>query len=94
MAALRSWQPGVEQAWAQWCSQVFARLGAGVEGAAYRPAWCQGHFSASRMNSFASSVGGSFSSAICSVASPPGSSSGVGGVSSGGVGGSGEGGGG
>ena len=84
---------GVEQAWAQRFSQVFARLGAGAEGAAYRPAWYQGNFSATRMNSFASSVGGSFSSAISSAASPPGSSSGGGGGSSGGGGGGGGGGG-
>jgi uncharacterized membrane protein YgcG len=83
---------GVEQEWAQRFSRVFTRL-AGAEGAAYRPAWYRGNFSSSRMNSFASSVGGSFSSAISSAASPPGSSSGGGGGSSGGGGGGGGGGG-
>jgi len=84
---------GVEQAWAQRFSEVFARLEA-TGGGAYSPAWYQGDFSSGRMRSFASSVGGNFSSAISSAASPPGSSSGGGGGGSSGGGGGGGGGGG
>lgn len=83
---------GVEQAWAEQFSEVFARLEA-TGGAAYSPAWYRGSFTATRMGSFASSVGGKLSSAISSAATAPGSSSGSGGGSSGGGGGGGGGGG-
>jgi uncharacterized membrane protein YgcG len=82
---------GVEQAWAEQFSEVFARLQA-TRGVAYSPTWYQGSFNASRMGSFASSVGGKLSSAISSAATAPGSSSGSGGSSGGGGGGGGGGG--
>ena len=82
---------GVEQAWAEQFSEVFARLRA-TGGPAYSPAWYQGSFNSSRMGSFASSVGGKLSSAISSAATAPGSSSGSGGSSGGGGGGGGGGG--
>ena len=84
---------GVEQAWAERFSRVFARL-EDTQGRAYSPAWYQGDFSPARMNSFASSVGGNLSSAISSAATAPGSSSGGGGGGSSGGGGGGGGGGG
>jgi uncharacterized membrane protein YgcG len=82
---------GVEQAWAEQFSAVFARMQA-TQSAAYSPAWYQGSFNASRMGSFASSVGGKLSSAVSSAATAPGSSSGSGGSSGGGGGGGGGGG--
>lgn len=82
---------GVEQAWAEQFSEVFARMQANRD-AGYSPAWYQGSFNPSRMGSFASSVGGKLSSAISSAATAPGSSSGSGGSSGGGGGGGGGGG--
>jgi uncharacterized membrane protein len=82
---------GVEQAWAEQFSEVFARMQANRD-AGYSPAWYQGSFNPGRMGSFASSVGGKLSSAISSAATAPGSSSGSGGSSGGGGGGGGGGG--
>jgi uncharacterized membrane protein YgcG len=83
---------GVEQAWAEQFSDVFARLAA-AGGKSYSPHWYSGDFSSSRINRFTSDVSNNFSSAISSAATPPGSSSGSGGGSSGGGGGGGGGGG-
>jgi len=84
---------GVEQAWAEQFTSVFARLQA-EQGAAYRPRWYHGDFNSARLGSFANDVGSGFTSAISSAASPPGSSSGGGGGGSSGGGGGGGGGGG
>ncbi|MDD5555987.1 MAG: DUF2207 domain-containing protein [bacterium] len=84
---------GVEQPWAEQFSDVLARAADG--GAAYSPAWYSGGgWSPSRPGTFASSLGGSFSSAIASSSRAPGSSSGFGGGGSSGGGGGGGGGGG
>ena len=83
---------GVEQAWAEQFTEVFARLAA-AGGTPYSPHWYSGDFSSSRINRFTSDVSNNFSSAISSAATPPGSSSGSGGGSSGGGGGGGGGGG-
>ena len=83
---------GVEQAWADQFTRVFATLNA-EQGVDYRPRWYGGDFNCTRLSNFADNVGSSFASAISSAATPPGSSSGVGGGSSGGGGGGGGGGG-
>lgn len=83
---------GVEHAWAEQFTSVFARLNAET-GTPYRPDWYHGDFDAHRLGSFASNVGDSFSSAISSAATPPGSSSGGGGGGFSGGGGGGGGGG-
>ena len=82
---------GVEQAWAEQFSEVFARMG---EQAGYQPQWYHGNFQRANMAGFARDVGSSLSSAISSAASPPGSSSGAGGGGFSGGGGGGGGGGG
>lgn len=84
---------GVEQAWADKFTRVFANL-RGEDGVPYHPGWYDGSWNASRLSSHASSLGSSFSSAISSSMSPPGSSSGSGGGGSSGGGGGGGGGGG
>jgi uncharacterized membrane protein YgcG len=83
----------VEQAWAEKFSDVLSQ--AGRPGATYSPSWYEGtSWSALGAGAFASSLGGSFSTAIASSSSAPGSSSGSdGGGSSGGGGGGGGGGG-
>jgi uncharacterized membrane protein YgcG len=89
---------GVEQEWSEQFNDVLVAAAVGEED--YSPSWyasyTTGHsFSTLGAGSFASSLGGSFSSAISSSASPPSSSSGGGGGggSSGGGGGGGGGGG-
>ena len=84
---------GVEQAWADQFTQVFAALSA-ERGVNYRPRWYSGDFSHARLGGFADNIGSSFASAISSAASPPGSASGGGGGGSSGGGGGGGGGGG
>jgi uncharacterized membrane protein YgcG len=84
---------GVEQAWAERFTKIFARL-ADQNGQDYRPIWYQGHFHHSDMGGFANSMSSSFSSAISSAASAPGSASGSGGGGFSGGGGGGGGGGG
>jgi len=83
---------GVEQAWAEQFSEVFAGLDAQRSGG-YSPAWYRGSFNPTRLGGFAREMGGSFSTAIASSATAPGSSSGGSGGSSGGGGGGGGGGG-
>ncbi|MDZ7645077.1 MAG: DUF2207 domain-containing protein [Woeseiaceae bacterium] len=83
---------GVEQAWTERFSSVFARL-QGADGAPYHPAWYHGSSSGFDFSSRAAGLGGSLDSAISSSMSPPGSSSGSGGGFSGGGGGGGGGGG-
>ncbi len=84
---------GVEQAWAEQFTDVFARL-ASQGSQRYQPGWYSGDFNALRLNSFASDLGSSFTSAISSAGTPPGSSSGGGGGGFSGGGGGGGGGGG
>jgi uncharacterized membrane protein YgcG len=84
---------GVEQAWAEQFTQVFARMRA-EQGRDYRPGWYAGDFSSARLGSFSKDIGRGFTSAISSAASPPGSSSGGGGGGFSGGGGGGGGGGG
>ena len=84
---------GVEQAWAEQFTRVFAALEA-KQGAAYRPVWYGGDFSHMRLAGFAENVGSGFTSAISSAATAPGSSSGSGGGGFSGGGGGGGGGGG
>ncbi len=86
---------GVEQAWGE---QFAGRLGQATIGPGnrpYQPTWYHGHhFNPDRIDSFSSSLGQGFSSAISSASTAPGSSSGSsGGGSSGGGGGGGGGGG-
>jgi len=82
----------VEQKWAEQFTEIFARLDA--QGTSYSPSWYMGsNFNALAISGFASSFGGTFSSAVSSASTPPGSSSGFGGGSSGGGGGGGGGGG-
>lgn len=83
----------VEQQWAEQFADVLAR--AGDQPGGYSPGWyTTSGRSAFNAQSFASSIGGSFSSAISSASTPPGSSSGSGGGGSSGGGGGGGGGGG
>jgi len=84
---------GVEQAWAEQFTEVFARL-AVEQGQSYQPHWYSGNFDAMRLDSFTSDVSSSFTSAISSAGTPPGSSSGGGGGGFSGGGGGGGGGGG
>ena len=84
---------GVEQAWAEKFSRVFASLQQ-ERGTPYHPAWYYGSFNATRMGEFSTAVSGGFSSAISSASHPPGSGSGAGGGGFSGGGGGGGGGGG
>jgi hypothetical protein len=84
---------GVEHAWAEQFTEVFASLKAQA-GTTYQPLWYHGNFNTHRLGSFAEDVGSSFSTAISSAATPPGSSSGSGGGGFSGGGGGGGGGGG
>lgn len=81
---------GVEQAWIERFAKVFAELEAQQRG--YQPDWYSGDFQPRRMGRFASNIGNSFSTAIASASTPPGSTSGAGGYSGGGGGGGGGGG--
>jgi hypothetical protein len=83
----------VEQQWAEQFAEVLAR--AGEQPGGYSPGWYHSSGrSGFNAQSFASSIGGSFSSAISSASTAPGSSSGSGGGGSSGGGGGGGGGGG
>ncbi|MBI1941203.1 MAG: DUF2207 domain-containing protein [Acidobacteria bacterium] len=83
----------VEQEWSEQFSDVLAK--AGVQQAAYSPAWYSGSsWRDLGASGFASSLGSSFSGAISSSSTAPGSSSGGGGGGSSGGGGGGGGGGG
>ena len=91
---------GVEQQWSEQFSDVLATAGApGTAGTTYPPSWYSGRsWTTLGAAGFASSLGGSFSSAISSSSTAPGSRSGSsggggGGGSSGGGGGGGGGGG-
>ncbi len=87
----------VEQDWSDQFARVFRQLAEQQQG--YQPSWYHGNnFSHNNLQSFASAMGGSLSSAISSSSTAPGSSSGSsfgggGGGSSGGGGGGGGGGG-
>jgi uncharacterized membrane protein YgcG len=86
----------VEQAWAQKFAGVIdaSTQALGATSSAYSPSWYSGPgWSSLGAAGFASSLGGSFSSAISSSASAPGSGGGGGGGGSGGGGGGGGGGG-
>ena len=86
---------GVEQKWAENFSGVLgaANNAPGSSSSGYSPSWYSGtSWGALGAAGFASSLGGSFSSAISSSASAPGSSGGGGGGSGGGGGGGGGGG--
>ncbi len=84
---------GVERAWADKFSEIFARLR--EQGQEYRPAWHDGSsWNSFAPAAFAGAMGGAFSSAISSSSASPGSSSGGGGGGSSGGGGGGGGGGG
>jgi hypothetical protein len=87
---------GVEQAWANQFSSVLAQAAAaGGASRGYSPSWYSGFSTATfSAASFTSSFGSSFSSAISSSSTAPGSSSGGGGGGSSGGGGGGGGGGG
>lgn len=83
----------VEQQWGERFAVVLAR--AAVDSRGYHPIWYAGDaWDLHRPGRFASSLGGSFASAISSSSSPPGSSSGGGGGGCSGGGGGGGGGGG
>ncbi|MDP8249189.1 MAG: DUF2207 domain-containing protein [Candidatus Tritonobacter lacicola] len=85
----------LENRWSEKFADVLAR--AREDGTEYRPVWYSGtSWSSARPGTFASSLGGTFSSAISSSSTAPGSSSGLGGggFSGGGGGSSGGGGGG
>ena len=76
---------GVEQAWAEQFTSVFAALANG--GVDYQPRWYHGgNFDTRHLGGFAETVGSSFSSAISSAATAPGSASGAGGGGGGGGG--------
>lgn len=81
---------GVEKQWTKQFSSVFTRLAA--QGHPYTPLWYRGQVF--RANTFASSLGTSFSKAIASASVAPGTSSGSGGSGRSGGGGGGGGGGG
>lgn len=85
---------GVEKAWAGKFSGVIDRAGApGTNSTGYSPAWYSGPgWNSFGAAGFASSLSGSFSSAISSSSAAPGSSGGGGGGSGGGGGGGGGGG--
>ena len=85
----------VEQKWAENFAAVVSKSGRPNGSASYHPTWYSGGSRSSfQPDSFASSFGGSLSSAIASSSTAPGSSSGSGGGGSSGGGGGGGGGGG
>jgi len=84
---------GVEQQWGESFSDVLAQAQASSGG--YSPTWYHGtHWNNSNVGNFTNSLGSSFTNAIASFSSAPGSSSGSGGGGSSGGGGGGGGGGG
>lgn len=83
----------MENAWGRRFTEVLSK--AGIGGGGYSPVWYSGmSFNSANMGAFASSIGGSLSTAISSSSTAPGSSSGGGGGGSSGGGGGGGGGGG
>ncbi len=82
---------GVEQAWAEQFTAVFAALEA-KEGRDYHPVWYHGIFHSSNIRDFTQDIGSSFNSAISAASTAPGTTSGGGGFSGGGGGGGGGGG--
>lgn len=82
---------GVEQAWSDQFTKVFATLKSG-NGNAYHPVWYYGDFSTANLSSFTTDVSSTITSAISSASAAPSSSSGSGGSSGGGGGGGGGGG--
>ncbi len=84
---------GVEQAWADQFTAVFARI-TEQQGSTYQPHWYHGHFDYRSPAQFAQSVGSELSTVVAAAATPPGSSSGSGGGGFSGGGGGGGGGGG
>lgn len=82
----------VENEWAEQFSEVFKSMAQSEN--SYSPSWYRGVSTSFAANSFASTIGSSFSGAVASAATPPGSSSGSGGGGSSGGGGGGGGGGG
>lgn len=83
----------MENAWGRRFTEVLSQ--AGTDRGGYSPAWYSGaSFNSANMAAFASSMGGSLSTAISSSSTAPGSSSGGGGGGSSGGGGGGGGGGG
>lgn len=84
---------GVEQAWSDQFTKVFAALSSG-NGNAYHPVWYYGAFNAADISSFTTDVSSSITSAISSASAAPSSSSGSGGGGFSGGGGGGGGGGG
>ena len=82
---------GVEQAWAEQFTQIFATLEAKT-GQGYHPLWYSGVFHSHNIGAFTTEVGSSFNSAIAAASTAPGSTSGGGGFSGGGGGGGGGGG--
>jgi uncharacterized membrane protein YgcG len=84
---------GVEQAWSERFSDVFARLGGSGE-SSYQPSWYNGSWNSLDMSSNTSGLVSGLNSAISSSVTAPGSSSGSGGGGSSGGGGGGGGGGG
>ena len=82
---------GVEQQWGESFADVLAQAQASSGG--YTPTWYHGsHWNNSNIGSFTSSLGSSFTSALASSSTAPGSSSGGGGGGSSGGGGGGGGG--
>lgn len=86
---------GVEQAWGEQFAGHLGRASIEPENRGYQPAWYHGrYFNPDRLDTFSSSLGQGFASAVSSASTAPGSSSGSsGGGSSGGGGGGGGGGG-
>lgn len=84
---------GVEQAWGEKFTGVFARLEAET-GKPYHPVWYAGVFQPHHFGSFSKDIGKGFSAAIVAASTPPASASGSGGGGFSGGGGGGGGGGG
>lgn len=84
----------VEQAWSKRFSDALEKAGQSLDRGGYSPMWYSGSMAGFATGAFASSLGGSLSSAISSSSTAPGSSSGSGGGGSSGGGGGGGGGGG
>jgi len=82
---------GVEQAWAEQFTQVFAKLEL-EQRRDYRPAWYGGTFHSANIGDFTTDIGANFNTAISAATTSPGSTSGGGGFSGGGGGGGGGGG--
>lgn len=82
---------GVEQAWAEQFTEVFAKLEI-EQGRSYHPVWYGGAFHRNNIGEFTTDIGANFNTAISAATTAPGSSSGGGGFSGGGGGGGGGGG--